>query len=245
MRWLLQNFRARMAFALRNPAYTLRSLRREFTLSDERFLGEIARVKAAQIRQYLNEPVRTPGFSRHLRESEETFRSLNMISADLYAKKVLNQYALIRALRPSCIVETGIASGVSSAYLLLAIQRNGCGELHSIGLPDPRFLPAGKEMGWIVPEWLRGQWRVHNADARVLLPKLLNELSDVSVFIHDSLHTYDHMMWEFQASYPHLPSGGVLIADDALCNSAFEEFAGQMHAAKAQVLHGVGFLCKP
>jgi predicted O-methyltransferase YrrM len=167
-----------------------------------------------------------------------------MLSADLYAKKVLNQYAVVRALQPKCVIETGIASGVSSAYLLLAMQKNRRGELHSIGLPEPAFLPSCKEMGWIVPSWLRSSWNMHAGDARELLPQLFSELSDVSVFIHDSLHTYDHMMWEFGVAYSHLPLDGVLIADDVLCNSAFDEFVKTVDTSEARTLHGVGFLRK-
>jgi hypothetical protein len=36
MNWLLQNFRERVVFSLRNPRYALGSLYRELTLSDER-----------------------------------------------------------------------------------------------------------------------------------------------------------------------------------------------------------------
>jgi hypothetical protein len=41
MRWLLQNFGARLRFTLRNPRYALDSLSRELTLADERFLSAI------------------------------------------------------------------------------------------------------------------------------------------------------------------------------------------------------------
>jgi len=245
MKWLLQNFRARAAFALRNPGYTLKSLGRELAMKDEKFLCQITGVSAREIRSFLNEPIETPEFAAHLRECEEKFRSLNMLSADLYGKKVLNQYAVIRAMKPKCVVETGIASGVSSAYLLLAMRKNGHGQVHSIGLPDASFLPAGKEMGWIVPQWLRNSWKIHEGDSRALLPKLFKEAGEVGVFIHDSLHTYEHMMWEFEAAYPYLTPHGVLIADDVMCNSAFAEFAAKIHVAEAQALHGVGFLRKP
>jgi len=31
---------------------------------------------------------------------------------------------------------------------------------------------------------------------------------------HDSLHTWDHMTWEFETAYPHLRADGVLTSDD-------------------------------
>jgi predicted O-methyltransferase YrrM len=44
-------------------------------------------------------------------------------------------YALLRELRPDVAVETGVCNGVSTAFLLLALDRNAHGALHSIDLP--------------------------------------------------------------------------------------------------------------
>ena len=54
-------------------------------------------------------------------------------------------YVLVRHLRPEHIIETGVSSGFSSAHFLLALRRNGRGQLHSIDLPlhqtGPEFGP--------------------------------------------------------------------------------------------------------
>jgi hypothetical protein len=141
MKWLLQNVRRRAGFAIKNPRYALNVMVREFTFADERFLARLTGSSSRQIRTYLDEPINTPAFAAHLRNEEEHFRSLSIESADLFAKKILNQYAAVRALTPDCIVETGVANGVSSSYLLLALQKNERGRLHSIGLADTAFLP--------------------------------------------------------------------------------------------------------
>ena len=244
MKWLLQNMRRRAGLAVKNPRYALKAMIREFTLADERFLARLTGSSPRRIRTHLDEPINTPAFAAHLRNQEEHFRSSSIESADLFAKKILNQYAAVRALAPACIVETGVANGVSSAYLLLALQKNGGGRLHSIGLGDTAFLPRGQAPGWIVPGWLRDPWQVHLGDARDILRGLLERLGKIGIFIHDSLHTYDHMMWEFETAYPHLHSGGLLISDDALWNNSFYDFARRNAVPEAQILHGVGFLRK-
>jgi predicted O-methyltransferase YrrM len=217
---------------------------RELTLADERFLSKITGGSLEAIRGYLDEPISSPAFARHLRDSEQQFRELAINSADLYAKKVLLPYAAVRALKPQCVVETGIANGVSSAYILLALHRNQRGVLHSIGLADPAYLPWGKEAGWFVPKWLRESWRAHLGDAKEILPKLLPELGRIDIFLHDSLHTYEHMLWEFEIAYPFLRLGELLFADDALWNSAFQDFAHKVGTSQARILHGVGVLRK-
>ncbi len=244
MKWLLQNVRRRAKFAIRNPRYAFSAMVRELTFADERFLSLITGASASQIRGYLDEPIKTPAFAEHLRSAENQFRMLAVDSADLFAKKILNQYAAVRALKPNCVVETGIANGVSSSYLLLALQKNGRGCLHSVGLADPAFLPAGKEPGWLIPEWLRASWQIHIGDARDILPNLFEQLGSTDVFIHDSLHTYEHMMWEFETAYPYLLPGGLLFSDDALWNDAFHDFARKAGAHEARILRGVGFLRK-
>ena len=244
MRWLLQNFQHRVNFALRNPRYSLRSLYRELISADERFLTSITGVAAHKVRSFLDEPTRSEVLADCLREAEVIFRALRVESADLYAKKVLVQYAAIRGFEPDVVVETGVANGVSSAYLLSALQANSRGTLYSIGLDDPEYLPAGKSLGWIVPESLRSRWKLMVGDTRDLLPKLLADVASIDVFIHDSLHTYEHMVWEYRSVYPHLRRGGLLVSDDALWNSAFLEFAREMRVKHAQIIHGVGFLQK-
>jgi predicted O-methyltransferase YrrM len=244
MKWLLQNFGERLRFSLRNPRYALGSLYRELILADERFLSSITGVSARRIRAFLGEPIHTPDFAAWLREAEATFRDLEIQSADLYAKKVLLQYMAIRAFEPEIVVETGVANGVSSAHILLALQKNGRGALHSVGLNDPQYLPVGKPLGWIVPEPLKSRWNLLIGDSRGLLPSLLAKLGTIDVFIHDSLHTYDHMLWEYRTAFPYLRPGGLLFSDDAAWNSAFPEFCQEVAAKHGRILRGVGCLQK-
>ena len=244
MRWMFHNVKNRLTFAVRNPLYVSRSLLREFLLADERFLATLTGVPPRQIRSFLDEPLSTPFFAACLKSARSVMNELPLQGADLFAKKVLVQYITVRAFRPDVVVETGVANGVSSAYLLLALDKNGRGRLHSVDLGNPVFLPAGKPPGWIVPESLRNRWNLLIGDSRQLLPKLLSELRTVDVFIHDSLHTYDQMLWEYRAAYPYLRPGGLLFSDDAGWNPAFEEFSREVGAKMSAVVRGVGFLQK-
>jgi len=242
--WLLQNFGTRLRFAIRNPHYVVGSLYRELTFSDERFLSSLTGVSPRIVRSFLDEPIRTEMFAECLRAAESFFKTAEIQSADLYAKKILSQYAAVRAFAPEIVVETGVANGVSSSYLLLGLQKNRRGKLYSIELGDGRYLPAGKPTGWVVPDWLKSRWELQIGDSRVLLPTILAQLGTIDVFIHDSLHTYDHMLWEFRTAYPFLRPGGLLISDDAAWNPAFSEFCAEVRAERFSVLRGVGFLQK-
>lgn len=139
-------------------------------------------------------------------------------------------YAACKALRPTTVVETGVAYGVSSAYILQALSENGQGKLESVDLP-PLGRDAAEHVGFLVSSELRSRWKLHRGTVRKLLPGILRELWPIDIFIHDSLHTYAHMKWEFHAALSGLRPGGVLIADDIEGNRAFEEIFEDPRAA--------------
>ncbi len=131
-------------------------------------------------------------------------------------------YLMCRVLEPNVVVETGVAYGVSSAFILRALEENGRGVLHSVDLP-PLRREYERFWGMAVDKTLEGRWKLHRGSSARILPRLLDELETVDLFVHDSLHTYRNMRREFEAVWPHLRAGGALIADDVERNRAFGE----------------------
>lgn len=129
-------------------------------------------------------------------------------------------YLVCRLISPDIVVETGVAYGVSSAFVLRALEENGRGTLYSVDLPP---LAGESEQFWgvAVPEELRGRWRLQRASSARSLPGLLRHLGAVDLFVHDSLHTRRNMRREFGQVWPHLRPGGVILADDVERNRAF------------------------
>jgi predicted O-methyltransferase YrrM len=131
-------------------------------------------------------------------------------------------YAITRALQPDTVVETGVARGVTSAFILAALAANSHGLLHSIDLP-PHEADGGHGIGALVPDSLRGRWHVHRGMTQRVLPRLLDKLGRVDVFVDDSLHTYRNMRMEFGSVWPRLGPRGAIVADDVEGNRAFLE----------------------
>lgn len=242
MRWLLQNLGNRASFAVSHPTYTARALWREVTHADERFIASVTNSTPQKIRKYLNEPFEEPEFAARLSECEQIMAGLPL-GGDFYGKRVLIQYTVVRALRPATIVETGVANGISTAYLLLALEKNAHGFLHSVELPSSTVVPADKSMGWVVLDRLRGRWKLHTGDVKELLAPLLQTVAPLDLFIHDSNHSAEHMYWELALAGPHVRSGGILVADDAL-SGGFARFADQCPECPAQIIRGVGIIRK-
>jgi len=147
-------------------------------------------------------------------------------------------YAIVRAYSPSLVVETGVLYGHSSAAILAALEDNGTGQLTSIDLPreEHQNITVGRQhvqvglssnefsVGCAVPVDLRSRWNLVLGNSLELLPKILGETRHVSIFIHDSLHTYDHMMAEFSLGYNALELGELLMSDDIGYNLAWQDF---------------------
>jgi len=131
-------------------------------------------------------------------------------------------YLACRLLEPDTVVETGVAYGVSSAFLLRAMKMNGRGLLHSVDLP-PLRRQYERYWGVAVPAGLRDRWRLHRGSSRLILPGLLRTTGPIDLFVHDSLHTHRNMRREFDAVWPHLRPGGMLLADDVERNRAFAD----------------------
>jgi Methyltransferase domain len=139
-------------------------------------------------------------------------------------------YALCRALRPALVLETGVAYGVSSSFITKALSLNGHGELHSV---DRAPVRPGVEsyIGALVPDELRSRWTLHRGTSRRLVPRLLPEIRGLSLFVHDSQHTYRNVSWELRTVLPHLTRPAAVIVDDVAANRAFEDWVERSRPA--------------
>ncbi len=133
-------------------------------------------------------------------------------------------WRVIRHSRPRAVIETGVAHGVTSRFILEALERNGSGSLWSIDLPP--FNPeTRKEVGVAVDEdRLRSRWNYIAGTSRRRLPRLVDKLQTVDIFIHDSMHTERNVTFELETAWARLAPGGIMLIDDIDANPAFKIF---------------------
>ena len=137
-------------------------------------------------------------------------------------------YGLTRWLRPTVIVESGGYIGMSSAFILkaLADEKLTTAKLYSIELSQEC------DQGALIPDELRsasGGFVPMRGKVEDFLKR--NELpSSIDMFLHDSSHSYRHMLWEFRQFWPRLRDGGLLVSHDVQMNAAFPEFVTKTYA---------------
>lgn len=172
----------------------------------------------------------------------------------------LHLYAVLRTVKPRHAVETGVCNGFSTAFSLLALAKNGGGELHSIDLPrllDHEYepgtffegkgqaaVPRGKDPGWLVPEHLREPWTLILGRSDAELPPLLTRLGTIDSFLHDSEHSLANMRFEYSAAHAALRAGGVLMSHDVNTTDAFPRFALDHDREPIMLSRGMGLIVK-
>jgi hypothetical protein len=133
-------------------------------------------------------------------------------------------WCITRHLRPSTVVETGVARGVTSRFVLEALEANGDGRLWSIDLPPRRRRDLRGQVGAAVPASLRSRWSYVKGSSRRRLPSLLAGLGRIDLFVHDSKHTERNLLFELERARGALRTGGWIAADDVDLNCGFHRY---------------------
>lgn len=118
-----------------------------------------------------------------------------------FQKKV---HDLILLVKPNIVVETGIGvDGISSAWILLALDKIGQGHLCSIESINAQ-------------PFQHPRWTFIKAESVDGLPKAGIQFGAWDIFIHDS----DHEVWcetyEYEFGHAMLRQGGYLLSDDCM-----------------------------
>src|SRR5947207_9836990 len=118
-------------------------------------------------------------------------------------------YGLTRWLRPMALVESGGFIGMSSAFILkaLADEKLPTSKLYSVELSEDC------EQGALIPEELRASFVPMRGSIEDFLKG--DQLPEsIDMFLHDSSHSYRHMLWAFRPFWPRRRAGGWLVSHD-------------------------------
>jgi Methyltransferase domain len=132
-------------------------------------------------------------------------------------------WCLVRHLKPRNVIETGVAHGVTSRFILEALERNGSGHLWSIDRP-PMEPEWKKEIGIAVGNRFKQRWSYILGSSRRRLPGLLSRIGEIDLFVHDSLHSERNVRFEMDRAWANLRPGGAIVVDDIDVNRGFHSF---------------------
>lgn len=219
--------------------------------SSQVFIKELTGADAAEVQTYTTEIKSNDEFHKQLTENRNAFGDSSFFSWGPGIGTTLGAvlYALCRRLKPGKVVETGVAGGVSSSYILCALEENQFGCLYSIDLTWRRYgaysrQPEERHSGWLIPAYLKHRWQLILGKSSERLLPLLEQLKTIDMFLHDSEHTYQNMFWEYETAWMYLKSGGILLSHNIDMNDAFADFCKNT-GIKLSLLGDMGGIVKP
>ena len=122
-------------------------------------------------------------------------------------------YALIMERKPKCIVETGVANGLTTNLIMAALDTYG-GVLHSFDInPQCKSVYKGG-----------GNWNFHllSRNYKKQVREVVDSIENIDIWIHDSDHSFSWQSFEYTIAASKLKENkGILVSDDIDCTTAF------------------------
>ncbi len=193
-----------------NFTYDLDSLNRDQLCW---FVSAVSGAEIAQVRAWIQELEEDNDLTKHLTRQLSSNPRRRICAKEPHWARRFGWYALVRAIAPDHVVETGTHLGLGSCAIAAALLRNGHGRLTTIDI-DP-------EAGYLIG----GPWASVIDRRTGSSIDVLTELTDVGMFIHDSLHTYDYETRELAAVGPNLRADAIVLSDNAHESSALSDWA--------------------
>lgn len=168
-------------------------------------------------------------------------------------------YLLTRLLEPDTVLEIGVANGISTLYILEALnelettadvraidkpqfesdirEKRGARGLSGVG----GIIPDEKEAGWVAPinHRSRHEYQYYVGDFTEVLPKVVDSMPPVDLAIYDASKDVDEMQMAYEILIQSLSSQGVLLSDDIKVNDAFSQVTEQ-NGGKVVKFGGIG-----
>jgi len=129
-------------------------------------------------------------------------------------------YIIVRMLKPDSVIETGVAKGGTTQAMLLAMKKNQKGHLYSIDLPG-----GSQAYKKIITKDIKDKWTLILGDSCKELPKLMNKIGKVDIFLFDShaydiMDTYNRMLFEINQV---AGKAKIILLDDPYWTVAFKK----------------------
>lgn len=177
------------------------------------FVSAVSGAEIAQVRTWMQELEDDRDLVRNVTLRLSSNPRWRISATEPHWARRLGWYALVRALQPDHVVETGTHLGLGSCAIAAALLRNGHGRLTTIDV--------NQEAGYLIAEpWAQVIDRRTGDSVEILAG-----LRDIDFFLHDSLHTYDHETRELLAVEPNLSDDAMVLSDNAHESSALADWS--------------------
>ncbi|MEV4716155.1 class I SAM-dependent methyltransferase [Micromonospora noduli] len=199
-----------------NYTYDLTSLSRNHLAW---FVSVVCDIPVKQVRAYLGEIEADDGLRQHLLAAIAASDRRGLADKEIRYARRIGWYAIVRATRPTHVVETGVDKGLGSVVLASALLRNAQeghpGRVTSLDInPEAGYLARVAPWSEVVDLVIGDSIASIGALDR-----------PVDLFLHDSDHSRAHEKREFDAVEPKLAPGAILLTDNVTSTNVLAEHA--------------------
>jgi len=181
------------------------------------FVATVANVEIERAEGYLRELAEDEALRDHIARATAASPDAHFADARPRYGRRLGWYALVRALRPGVVVETGVDKGLGACVLAAALERNAAeghpGFYYGIDRnPAAGYLLSGR----------------YTRCGRILLGdsvEQLKEIERIDFFVHDSDHAAAYEAREYETIESRLTEGAIVLSDNAHGTDELRAFA--------------------
>jgi predicted O-methyltransferase YrrM len=199
-----------------NYTYDLTALSREHLAW---FVSVSCDVPVQRVRAYLDEIEGDDVLRRHVERAIAASDRRGLADRHVRYARRIGWYAIVRAVRPKHVVETGVDKGLGTCVLASALLRNAAdgepGRVTSLDInPEAGYLARAEPWAGVVDLVIGDSLASIRALDR-----------PVDLFLHDSDHSTGHERREFQAVQAKLAPGARLLTDNVTVTNVLAEHA--------------------
>jgi predicted O-methyltransferase YrrM len=185
------------------------------------YVAAVAGIQVHLAQQYLDEVTGDAALQAHVHAATMTATRRGLADAQVRLGRRAGWYALVRALRPAHVVESGVDKGLGTVTLAAALLRNAGqgapGRLTAIDInPYAGYLaqsgPYATVTDLVCADTLRAMGSLDRP---------------VDLFLHDSDHRAEHEALEYASVEPHLSRQALLLSDNAAKTDVLARYARQ------------------
>ena len=177
------------------------------------FVANMCHVPVNQIHGYIDELETNFQLNSYIESRLAMHRRGNEIDSHTFFGRRIGWYAIVRATKPSIVVETGTEKGLGSLVLAEALLKNKSGRLITIDM-EP-------SSGWLIGPEYDGVVERIIGDSLLAIAKI----EQIDLFIHDSDHSAEHELRELDLLEGRLSKDGIVISDNAHSTMELEKFS--------------------
>lgn len=196
----------------------------EISPRNVRHLGHMLSIVLAQpvveVQAYLDEVLGDRQLANHVIETTRTSPFSTYSDETCHFGRRLGWYAVVRAIKPKAVVETGVEKGLGAVLLCAALRRNA-----DEGAPG-RYLGTdiNPSAGYLLSGDYAKSGTIIYGDS---ITTLRGDRGKIDIFISDSDHAPDYEYQEYSAVRNRLSDRAVILADNAHSSDALMRFAAE------------------